>query len=54
MRRAFGTAYEKDGKLIIPVAMVAGHDTLSGMSGGGRTVLGIWAHADGSTMAVRS
>jgi uncharacterized spore protein YtfJ len=24
VRRAFGTAYEKDGMLIIPVAMVAG------------------------------
>ena len=26
VRRAFGTAYEKDGLLIIPVALVAGRD----------------------------
>ena len=39
VRRAFGTAYEKDGMLIIPVAIVAG----GGGGGTARTRRGNWA-----------
>jgi len=44
VRRAFGTAYEKDGMLIIPVAMVAG----GGGGGTGRTRQGNSAARPGS------
>ena len=44
VRRAFGTAYEKDGMLIIPVALVAG----GGGGGTARTRLGDSAARPGS------
>lgn len=44
VRRAFGTAYEKDGMLIIPVAIVAG----GGGGGTGRTRRGNPAAGPGS------
>jgi len=44
VRRAFGTAYEKDGMLIIPVAMVAG----GGGAGTSRARRGIPAADSGS------
>jgi uncharacterized spore protein YtfJ len=46
VRRAFGAAYEKDGALIIPVALVAGG------GGGGTSRTGRRAAAGGAAVAV--